>query len=175
MWRSTKKGTDQLHQEFLILRDHTWKSSGRTWAQGNRLQVKGNLCLGTCLRLHQCLWIQQGKSWDFFTDQDVHQWHQFRMSRSLSLEYSSLSISAPLLHCCYIYPCCCQSFRCQFAPNRTDTNCSYHFLKRFFLELCFTLALLQQWSQMIVFSHRLGDTARGISRTWNLNTWSLLD
>lgn len=44
------------------------------------------------------------------------------------------------------------------------------FLKDSFLS--FTLAFLQQWPQMIVLSLRLGDTARGISRMWNLNTWS---
>lgn len=49
---------------------------------------------------------------------------------------------------------------------------SYHFFKEFFLKLCFTLAFLQQWPQMIVFSHRLRDSARGISKMWNLNTWS---
>lgn len=81
------------------------------------------ICLGTCLRLCQCLWIQQGKSWDFFRDQDAHWWHQFRMSQSLSLECASIHLSS-LLCCRWIYLGCCQSFRCQFAQNRTDTNCS---------------------------------------------------
>lgn len=88
---------------------------------GNRLQVKGNLCLGTCLRLHQ-------------SESNRANPGTFSLIRMFISDISSgchrvchwnipLFISALLLCCCYIYLCCCQSFRCQFAQSRTDTNC----------------------------------------------------
>lgn len=120
--RSTKRGTHQLHQESLILHNHTWTSSGRTWAQGEQASrewksVPWNLSQTPSVSLNPIGQILRLFHWSGCSSvtsvQDVRVCHW----------NIPLFISAPLPCCCYIYLCCCQSFRCQFAQNRTDTNC----------------------------------------------------
>lgn len=91
----------------------------------------------------------ESKSWDFFTGQDVHQWHQSRMSLSLSLGCASVHLSSPAA--LFI---CAAATRLGVSLQEQDWHKlhTYHFLKRVFLELCFTSAFLQNGLKWFCFA-----------------------
>lgn len=138
--RNTKRGTGQIHEEFLILHDHTWKIFGEDLSPGGTGFKWREVCALELASdsIQTPVWIQQGKSWDFFTAQDVHQWHQCRMSRSVSLEYASIHLSSPVL---LLYLSLLLSVISMSVCSEQDWHKvqSYHFLKGFCLELYFSI------------------------------------
>lgn len=123
---------------------------------GNQLQERRSLCLVTHLGLHQHFWIQTGQILGFLHGcslgcQGASRWNMplfILSSPAAPLLYLSLLLSVFQMSVC------------------SEQNChklqSYLFLKKYFLQLCFTVTCLQRWPPVILFLHTLGDTVRAI-------------